>query len=50
MQKTTFLKFVCLFAIVLFFTKNSFAILTPMVDSITMSDGKKITPANIFLL
>lgn len=48
MQKTTLLKIVCLFIIALFFAKNTFAILTPIVDSIPMSDGKKLA-ADIYI-
>lgn len=48
MQKTTFLKFVFLFTVAFFTTKNSSAILTPIVDSIPMSDGKKLA-ADIYI-
>ena len=42
MQKTTLLKFISIFFILLIFSKNSFSILTPIVDSVPMSDGKKL--------
>ncbi len=48
MQKTTLLKFICVLSIAILFTKNSSAILTPIVDSVTMSDGKKLA-ADIYI-
>lgn len=48
MQKTTLLKFICVLSIAILFTKNSSAILTPIVDSVTMSDGKKLL-ADIYI-
>ncbi len=48
MQKTTFIKFIFFFSAAILTSKNSSAILTPIVDSITMSDGKKLA-ADIYI-